>query len=334
MYNLSIIVPVYNVESYLQECIDSISSQINDFCEIILVDDGSTDNSGFLCDAIKEKDNNIVVIHKENGGLASARNTGLELARGGYVVFIDSDDRIAADCIKNILEWIDLGGADVCFMQAVKFWEDGTKYDLGDCISREFIKGKSKQEVLKYISTRPKFPGSSCTKIYRKSFLNEHGLRFPLENIQSEDLGFVRDCIMKANSFDCLDIPYYEYRQNRLGSITNTVSRRGIDGLLIFIEDTINGYSINKEPIEPYGKYALSFAAYEYGVLMLNCVNQSIYGDDTLKKINMYKWVLNYSVSNKQKVVKMIVKLFGVKVGSKIIQTLYKIRKIKIYELE
>ena len=87
---LSVVIPVYNVEKYLQQCVDSIINQLTDECEIILVDDGSPDGSGKICDRYANKDSRINVIHQQNGGLAAARNTGLDYARGEYVAFVDS----------------------------------------------------------------------------------------------------------------------------------------------------------------------------------------------------------------------------------------------------
>lgn len=89
---LSVIVPVYNVEKYLQECVDSILAQDVEDMEVILVDDGATDGSGKICNEYAEKDKRVTVIHKENGGVSTARNAGLDIARGKYITFVDSDD--------------------------------------------------------------------------------------------------------------------------------------------------------------------------------------------------------------------------------------------------
>ena len=96
---VSIIVPVYNVDKYLERCVNSIIQQSYRNLEIILVDDGSTDNSGTICDTYKEKDDRIIVIHKENGGLSDARNAGIKIFTGEYVTFIDSDDYVSLDMI-------------------------------------------------------------------------------------------------------------------------------------------------------------------------------------------------------------------------------------------
>ena len=100
MSNISVIIPVYKVEDTLRRCVDSVLSQTYADYEIILVDDGSPDNSGEICDEYREKHENITVIHKENGGLSSARNAGLEIARGEYVMFLDSDDYLTDDCLE------------------------------------------------------------------------------------------------------------------------------------------------------------------------------------------------------------------------------------------
>ena len=100
---LSVIVPVYNVEAYLSECLDSILQQTYPHLDIILIDDGSTDNSGVICDQYKEIDNRVRVIHKFNGGLSSARNVGMEVIKGDYVTFLDSDDWLEPNAYQQLM---------------------------------------------------------------------------------------------------------------------------------------------------------------------------------------------------------------------------------------
>ncbi len=321
---LSFIIPIYNVEKYLNECIESILPYIDEHCEVILVDDGSTDSSSQICDEYNEKSDRIVVVHKTNGGLASARNAGLEVCTGEYVAFVDSDDRLHSEGIVAALKWIDNGGADLCFMQAEKFYSNGTIENLGDCISESGIRGKSKEEILSYISSRPKFPGSSCTKIYRRSFLKDNDIHFPYENIQSEDLGFVRDCIIKAETYGALDVPYYEYRQQRQESITSTVSVRGINGVLRFVEETIELYSKDKKPNEPYGKYAMSFGTYEYLVLLVNYAKTKDIEPTLRERIKSDKWILNYASSRRSKILGFMVGCLGIDLGAKLLLCIYK----------
>ena len=110
---ISIIVPVYNVEKYVAECIESIIKQTYQNLEILLIDDGSTDNSGKICDKYAEKDKRIKIIHKENGGVSSARNLGLDLAQGEYIAFIDSDDFVSNKYIESLYSAIEHKDAEI-----------------------------------------------------------------------------------------------------------------------------------------------------------------------------------------------------------------------------
>ena len=121
---ISVIIPVYNVEKYLRECIDSVLNQSYQNLEIILVDDGSTDSSGEICDEYEKQDIRIRVIHQKNQGLSGARNTGFQNANGEYVYFLDSDDWIVPEAIKCLVKRAEEESADVVFFEAFSF-EDG-----------------------------------------------------------------------------------------------------------------------------------------------------------------------------------------------------------------
>ena len=115
---VSVIIPVYNVEKYLEECIDSVLAQTYQNIEIILVDDGSTDSSGLICDRYAEKNTNISVIHQKNSGLSAARNSGLNKANGDYIYFLDSDDYISADAIEKLFSIAENDKSDIVFFDA------------------------------------------------------------------------------------------------------------------------------------------------------------------------------------------------------------------------
>ena len=201
-----------NIEKYINECVDSILNQLTDACEVILVDDGSPDRSGVICDGYADRDSRVKVVHQKNGGLAAARNTGLDCARGEYIAFVDSDDYLDGQCVSKILNWITLGGADICFMRAMKVFPDGKQQLLDDEMNAAELKG-SKESAIKYLSERSKYPGSPCTKLFRRALLERNHLRFPDDRRVSEDLGFVLQCILNADSYDALPIDYYYYRQ-------------------------------------------------------------------------------------------------------------------------
>lgn len=125
---ISVIVPIYNVEDYLNRCVDSIINQTYKNLEIILVDDGSPDNCPKMCDGYAKKDSRIKVVHKENGGLSDARNVGMEVATGEYVSFIDSDDYISLDFYETLLQTMIDNDSDIVECSVVKFYENG-KFD-------------------------------------------------------------------------------------------------------------------------------------------------------------------------------------------------------------
>lgn len=330
---ISFIVPVYNVEKYLQECVYSIIEQkhydkYKKNIEIILVDDGSTDNSGKICDCLCDQYTNIKVIHKKNGGLASARNAGLAIAKGDYIGFIDSDDRIDKNCIPQIIQWINNTKVDICFMKTKKFFPNGREEDLGENIERRYVLGKPKNEVVHYLSSRPKYPGSSCFKLYKKSFIDKYKLHFPIDNRQAEDLGFTFDCILNAEEFDVLEIPYYEYRQQRKGSITNTFSEKSFWDLTLFIEESVKKACIKKRPIDECCKYSLSFVAYEFVQLLLMLCKMK--GKERTKAkhfLKQYRWVMEYGNTKKIKLIKIILNILGYSLTSKLLNYyVYKIR--------
>ena len=311
---LSFIIPVYNVEAYLRECVDSILQQITPNCEIVLIDDGSTDASREICQRYAEENSPIYLIRKENGGLSSARNAGISAANGKYITFVDSDDKISPHSVDAVLQWIKAGGADLCFLQTVKLYSDGTQEDLGERISREHLRLAEKKVAVSYLASRPKYPGSAWAKLFKREFLIENNLHFPYDRRLSEDLGFLRDCILRSRSMDALEIPYYQYRQNRKGSITNKLSSRNFYDLLSFVIDSVEILTVNKKAKDAISRYAMGFVAYEYVILLLR------YGDvspeekqDAMSKLQAFRWTLRYARSTKGRMVAMVCAVFGVK---------------------
>ena len=317
---LSFILPIYKVEAYLPQCVDSILSQATDDCEIILVDDGSPDGCGTICDSYGEKYKIVKVIHKPNGGLSDARNAGFDRAEGRYVLFVDSDDYIEPGSVKKILSWIDETDADVAFLLSRKVYPDGTSEPLGENLCRDEIYGKSREAVLWYLAARPKFPASAWGKIYRREFLLEHGFRYPNDRRLSEDLQYSLDLFLTAEKFDYLDFPYYCYRQNRAGSICNTVNARYYFDTFLFVTESAERFAVNKQAVDDTAALALSFAAYEYAILVWQMLDLN--GGDRQKAYNMlreYRWVLTYGKSAKTRLVNLVVTVFGLKGAAKLL---------------
>lgn len=319
---ISFVVPVYNTGKYVNECIMSIiNSDISSY-EIIIVNDGSTDDSYEICSQIAKSSAKISLVNKTNGGLSSARNAGLKVAKGKYVWFVDSDDRINSSSMQLLFNTIKKIDVDIIFLNAIKFYPNGTTEYLGDDIRATKINNEAnKKKTLKYLASRPKFPGSACTKMFKKSFLDRKMLQFPNDRRLSEDLGFVAECIYRAESFYSFDDVLYEYRQNRSGSITSTISKNSLDGKYSFICDTISNHLNEKKYYDCYSKYILSFAAYEYAILLwywflFNKQNPSEYN---FSKIKETAFVLRYGNTMKLRFVYVLTKLVGLNNTAKIV---------------
>ncbi len=209
--NISVIIPIYNVEKYLRRCVDSVINQTLTDLEVILVNDGSPDGCGKICDEYAEKDERIKVVHKKNGGLSSARNAGLDIATGEYTFFLDSDDWLETDGLKKLYEKAKKTETDMVRFRPYKAnwpnlpelapYSDGPScelrpgyYDRGD-IEREVL-----TRVLATDSMTLGPTVSSCMALYKSSFLEENKLRFDEEVKNSEDVLFSAKAVYSAKS--------------------------------------------------------------------------------------------------------------------------------------
>lgn len=215
---LSIIVPIYNVKSYLEECIDSLLSQDYKNCEIILVDDGSTDGSSHLCDCFLKKDSRIKVIHQQNAGLSAARNTGLLYAKGDYYSFIDSDDLVSKDMFVNLIDVLEKNNADVAICNCEVF--NRVNRFLGTRYSDEVIEYSSENQV-KFFSAAL---DSSCNRVYRAYPIKKLNLLFDHKNkVAQEDYWFLVRLFTNLSRIVTVSASHYKYRE-RGSSITKSHS--------------------------------------------------------------------------------------------------------------
>lgn len=211
---LSVIVPVYNVEDYLGRCVDSILNQTYRNLEVILVDDGATDSSGAICDAYAGKDPRVHVIHKENGGLSSARNVGIEAAAGEYITFVDSDDWIEPDAYEKMLAVArELNVKLVCGGRYDVSSKTGQK-KLGLCPRK--TERISAEELVGRIFTWDQCDSSACDKLFHRSMLENR--RFP-EGKVTEDVPVMYRIVLGTDWVAVYDQPVYNY-YHRHGSIT------------------------------------------------------------------------------------------------------------------
>lgn len=219
--NISVIIPVYKVEDYLDDCLRSVVAQSYPNLEIILVDDGSPDHCGAMCDAWAAKDRRIKVIHKENGGLSDARNAGLELATGKYISFVDSDDWLESEFYEKLLAALQKEGADICACSIASCFPDHTvtwgcpSYTVSDS-----------EATLAMLYRDTSYPVSALNKLYRRELWEE--MRFPVGKI-CEDAFTTYQLVHRANRIVQLPEALYCYRIRPDSIMTSSFTPKKLD---------------------------------------------------------------------------------------------------------
>lgn len=295
MERISIIVPIYKVEKFLDNCIDSIVNQTYKNLEIILVDDGSPDNCPFICEKWAKKDNRIKVIHKKNGGVASARNIGLKNVSGKYISFIDPDDFVNNLYIEKLYNNLIDNDADISIVSYQKI--NGTDiYNTKKRNNEENVKVLNSEEAISIMSSYSKFGVELWNKLFKRELFEK--IEFPNVKI-GEDWFIIYDIFVNAQKMVLSDYVGYYYRINKKGLSRNkTVSL-----------DCINA-----------SKHALDLITVKYPNLRPNCVtiyineNLSVYNkmciyhiqDKKLKEeiiniVSTHKKEINYGILNSKK---------------------------------
>ena len=222
MSKVSIIVPVYKVEQYLARCIDSILAQTYKDWELLLIDDGSPDRSGFICDEYATKDPRIRVFHKENGGVSMARNYALDHLCGDYVTFVDSDDWIDKECLEMCVK--EFKGSDFDMLQ---FGYRDISYD--GKVLREKTLDSQTADLKTYLKSS--FLVTVWGTIFRTSIIKGNNIRFDTSLKLAEDQLFIMQYMVVANSFKSVNNVYYNYFNNSNGAVKNSKSEDMIKSL-------------------------------------------------------------------------------------------------------
>ncbi len=249
---LSVIIPVYNVEEYLVKCVESVLNQTYRYLEVILVNDGSKDGSGRICDELAAKDSRIKVIHQENGGLSKARNAGIEAATGEYITFVDSDDWIEADAYEHLLNLMEKYRVKlVCGGNFDVDGETGEK-TLGLTPAKEEV--ITTEEMVARMFLWQGCDSSACDKIYHRSLLET--FRYP-EGRVCEDVAVTYKIVLSTDRAAMSDRPFYNY-YHRPGSITISTAEEITDKTFHFSQHTEAIYPYIREhhpAIEPQARY-------------------------------------------------------------------------------
>lgn len=213
---VSVIIPVYNVEKYIRECVDSVISQTYKNIEVILVDDGSTDSSGSICDEYAKSDSRVTVIHKLNGGLSSARNAGTRAASGEYIYYPDSDDYLDKNAVKLLTDSAERSGADIVFFSAVSFSDENEPVGQNYVYKKDYD-ASSGADMFCCLVKNGEFHSSVPLLFIRRAFIDENALSFA-DGIYHEDMIFTFEAFMLAPTVFHLNRQLY-FRRYRAGSI-------------------------------------------------------------------------------------------------------------------
>ncbi len=312
----SIVMPVYNVENYLSQSVNSILSQTCKDYELILVDDGSTDSSPLICDEFAKNNKHIVVIHKSNEGASKARNCGIEVATGKYIIFIDSDDYWDnQNALEELNKIVALQAPDVITWRYKKFFESNSTTSKSVGYNCPSLERYTPEELLKSNN----FSVSAWCKAIKNEILKKHNLFFKAGAL-SEDVLWSAQLICATTNIIPSNLDFYVYRQ-REGSISHSISKKSIDD----IKDHITAIKSLCGNNDGTSNELLSlYLAQEFTNFV---VTLSLYDNFTEEKIwvKQNKNILNYAFSRRSKILNLMFGILGITLTIKTIRCLRKI---------
>lgn len=286
---ISIIVPIYNVEKYLAECIESIQNQSYSNIEIILVDDESPDNSGKIAEEYASTDKRIKVIHKKNGGLSDARNAGMEVATGDYLMFVDSDDLLTPDACKVLEEKIEKESADYVIGNYINCHENGELWD-NPIFNTEKYK-EFKLNIKDYTDSFYIMNSSACNKIFDLNFIRKLNLKFEV-GLPAEDAIFTTYCFIKSNKVYYIPHVMYVYRQRNAGtSISMNCTSKYFYGISKAYKKIYENFNENNE----LGFYRFFYAKSMTYMLYKFIDSQLLTEDEKIEVLSKMRWFYKLS---------------------------------------
>lgn len=231
----SVIVPCYNVEQYLDECVESILNQEYKDFELLLIDDGSTDGTSRLCDVWGSKNEKVRVFHKPNGGLSEARNYGIDRSKGDYLIFIDSDDFIRAGSFSAIESRME-NEPEIIITRLVEYYDASNVNERDSSMADDIAPYPSMEDAVKWevCKTYNLWPAQKL--ILSRKFVNNNKLRFK-KGFLHEDIDWTAHILLVGNNYAVCTFPWYYHRMKRSGSITNTIKAKSITDVIIMTKE-------------------------------------------------------------------------------------------------
>ena len=302
---ISIVIPAFNVEEYVEQCIKSINDQSFQDYEVIIVDDGSTDNTvKIITENITDK---YKVIKQKNEGAGKARNTGIKYAKGKYITFMDSDDFFYDNnCLKNIADVLELGKYDMVTYRMVRYYQKSKKMLIEDVISFDSKQKNNIEEYLKTTIKNSRLSVSPCDKIIRTSIIKNNNIYFD-DMIMLEDIDWSLRLYNYVNDVMVLNEPIYVYRKERIGSTTSFYTQKKVLACVNFIVDWCR--YCKQENTKKTNLY-LDYIAYQY-LILLAAINKKNCNKKTKSLLKEYKWLIDYELNFKLKKTKKMYHMLG-----------------------
>lgn len=309
---ISVIIPVYKVEKYLYQCVDSVIQQTYKNIEVILVDDGSPDNCPHICDEYAKSDERVKVIHKVNGGLSDARNVGLDVAEGEYVVFVDSDDYWRDSFVlEALIKMIEQNRMlDFINFNCQYYYQNDNVFRLWPKFPDSVVTAQDMKSIIVGLIGAGQFPMSACMKLIRRDVLISNNIKF-IDGITSEDIPWFLDLMLKCKRCVFINEYFYIYRKQVTGTISSSFSEKKYNDLFSILER--ESENLKNSHLDSETESALlSFVAYEFCIL-LGLVN-NFRGSDRdkyLSELLEYEWLLQYDLNPKVKLVRCVKMFLG-----------------------
>ncbi|MBQ7890395.1 MAG: glycosyltransferase family 2 protein [Erysipelotrichaceae bacterium] len=319
---ISIIIPIFAVEKYIRECVDSVLGQSYSEIEVVLVDDGSQDKSPQICDEYLLKNTNVKVIHKENGGLSDSRNVGVQNATGEYVLFLDGDDFFEDSyAIERLVNRVSISKAEVLNFSYIKYYDDIKKQEPYFYDKPSMPLGLTKKEQIKYLIENNLYIASACNKMVKRKLLDD--LKFE-KGVYSEDIEWCAKLLLKAKSLDFVCENFYCYRQ-RSGSISHSINDKKCFDLCLNI---IKSIKVAESSTEDLKLLLYGYASYQYGTFFKVQAMAENIQDNCFAELKEYQWILSYHYGNKKLyILNLGCKVFGYINICKFIRYVFLLRK-------
>lgn len=312
----SIIVPVYNVQDYLCQCVDSVLRQTFSSFELILVDDGSKDRSGILCDAYAKKDSRVLAVHQPNGGASAARNNGLKYASGSYILFLDSDDFYPESSFLWELSEKAQNKDIICFNYAR--FSDHLHPVL---LNFPEVKTAESEGVLLELVKRNAFTSSPCLKAVKRSLLLENRIFFE-EGTSGEDIEWNAKLMLAAQSVALAPDCVYAYRI-RQSSITQNISSGYVDMLLRIVRRLAE--NLQEGEVDLARAYN-SYVAFQYCTILINArLCKPRLTREKMGQIRELSWLLQYDANRIVKLVHRVYRILGFEITSWLLLIYFKL---------